>query len=172
MRTEILIASSLVIAALACFADLRTRRIPNRLTFGASALALAAYLVFEGPIGLAFSAGGWAVGCALFLPVFLLGGMGAGDVKLLAALGSWLGPVKVLWVALYGALAGGLLAVVVLLWAGALRSALANLGYLLWYWRLEGLRPVPTITLADTKSPRLPYALPIAVGLMVTLWLR
>ena len=50
--------------------------------------------------GLGLSLGGWLVGCALFLPWFLLRGMGAGDVKLLAALGAWLGPRDALWIAL------------------------------------------------------------------------
>lgn len=167
-----LTAASALLALLACIEDVRTRRIPNWLTFGGAAVALGTYLVLDGPSGLAFSGAGWAVGCAAFLPFFLLRGLGAGDVKLLAALGSWLGPANVVWVALYGALAGGVLAIVVLLWAGALRSAFANVGYLFYYWRTVGLGPVPTLTLADAKNPRLPYALPIAVGLVVTLWLR
>jgi len=172
MSAEIVVAASTVTAALACIEDLRSRRIPNQLTFGSAGLAFATYLLVAGSTGLASSAAGWTVGCALFLPIFLLKGMGAGDVKLLAAIGAWVGPTKIVWVALYGALAGGLLALVVLLNAGVLRPALENLGYLFAYWRTVGVRPVPTLTLTDAKSPKLPYAVPIAAGLMVTLWLR
>ena len=51
--------------------------------------------------------GGWMLGAALFFPVFALRGMGAGDVKLLAAVGAWLGPLQVVCVALVTSIAGG-----------------------------------------------------------------
>ena len=75
--------------------DIRTRRIPNVLTFGATIAALVFHGSTAGTSGLATSVGGWMVGAALFLPVFALRGMGAGDVKLLAAVGAWLGPLPV-----------------------------------------------------------------------------
>src|SRR5215212_8490883 len=90
--------------------DVRTRRIPNLLTFGGAAVALAYHAWTGGLHGLALGAGGWTIGLALFLPMFLLRGMGAGDVKLLAAVGAWLGPMGVVWCALYSVLAGGVLA--------------------------------------------------------------
>ncbi len=83
-----------------------------------------------------------------------------------------MGPFAALRIALMAALAGGVLAVVVLVNARYVRAALANLVTLVRHWAHSGLRPVPGMTLADAKSPRLPYAIPIAVGLMVTLWLR
>ena len=54
----------------------------------------------------------WA-GIVLFLPFFLLRGMGAGDVKLLAALGAWLGPMQTIWLALFTSIAGGVMALVI-----------------------------------------------------------
>jgi len=169
-------AASLVGAGLtgllACAWDLRTRRLPNVLTFGSAATALAFSMVAGGPRAFAWSLAGWAVGGAVFLPVFLLRGMGAGDVKLLAALGAWIGPLTVLWAALYGALAGGVLAVVVSLAHGYLGQAVRNLGHVVGYWRTFGPAPVPEFTLADAKGPRLPYALPIVVGTVAALWLR
>jgi len=80
---------ALVLGGLACVCDLRTRRIPNVLTFGGAAVALGYALASRGFGGLLTSLEGWGVGLALFLPMFLLGGMGAGDVKLLACLGAW-----------------------------------------------------------------------------------
>jgi prepilin peptidase CpaA len=106
------------------------------------------------------------------MPFFLLGGMGAGDVKLLAGLGAWMGPVAVLWVALYASLAGGALAVVVALGRGYLRTALTNVKNLLTFWVLVGPRPMPELTLERGEGPRLAYAVPIFVGALVTLWLR
>jgi len=163
---------AVVIGAAACWFDVRTRRIPNLLTFGA-AIAGIVYAIFaHGTAGLFASIAGWLVGCALFLPFFLLGGMGAGDVKLIAAIGSWLGPVVAFWVALYAMMAGGVMAVVLALATGYLRQALTNLSLLLMHWRVVGVRPLSELTLSEARGPRLPYALPITVGTVVALWLR
>ena len=61
--------------------------------------------------------------------------MGAGDVKLMAAIGAWLGPALALLTALYGAIAGGVLAIVVALSTGYLKTALSNLWRMLMHWR-------------------------------------
>ena len=92
----------LTIASLACVTDLRTRRIPNVLTFGAALAGLLYQFVSGGIDGLGHAALGWLVGAVIFILPFALGGLGGGDVKLLAALGAWLGPGDVaLAVALY-----------------------------------------------------------------------
>src|SRR4029450_2877695 len=80
------------LVAVASITDVRTRRIPNLLTFGAAIAALLFHVSTGGASGLITSAGGWMLGAALFFPVFALRGMGAGDVKLLAAVGAWVGP--------------------------------------------------------------------------------
>jgi prepilin peptidase CpaA len=165
-------AVALVVSAVACFTDLRTRRIPNVLTFGAAAAALVFSAAIGGWAGLGLALAGWIVGCALFLPWFLLGGMGAGDVKLLAALGAWLGPWAAFWVAIYAALAGGILAIVVSVARGYLKESFTNLWCLLMFWRVSGVRPMPDLTLRTARSPRLPYALPIAAGAVAAVWLR
>jgi prepilin peptidase CpaA len=150
----------MVVGAVACVTDLRSRRIPNWLTFGASLAAFGQ------------SVAGWMVGAALFLPLFLLGGMGAGDVKLMAALGAWTGPSTAMWMTLYAAVAGGFFAVAVTLWSGYLGQMLRNVWGLLMYWRIFGIRPHPELTLATASGPRLPYAFPITVGAVAVLWLR
>jgi prepilin peptidase CpaA len=94
-------------AALAC--DLRTRRIPNAIPL-AAALAALAWHALPGGAGLATSAGGLALGALLLLAPFALGGMGGGDVKLLGALGAWLGPASIFAVFAFGAVAGAALA--------------------------------------------------------------
>ena len=162
----------LSVATAACIWDLRTSRIPNYLTFGAAGAAVIYGLVDGGLAGLGSAASGWLVGCAAFLPFFLLGGMGAGDVKLMAALGAWVGPHTAIWVALYAGLAGGPLAVMAALLKGKLRQSVTNLWCLLMFWRVGGIRPMPGLTLRTAQSPRLPYALPIAAGAAVALWLR
>jgi prepilin peptidase CpaA len=118
------------------------------------------------------SAGGWATGIALFLPMFLLRGMGAGDVKLLGAAGAWLGPAGALWTALFAVLAGGVLALIVGARHRYLAKAFRNLWGLLGYWRVAGIRPLPGLTIEDAASPRVAYGVAIAAGTAATVFLK
>ena len=162
--------AALVIGGVACVTDIRSRRVPNWLTFSAASvgvLAQSLVSVGDGPIsGLV----GVVAGLAVFFPFFALGGLGAGDVKLMAALGAWLGWQDTVWTAAYGAIAGGVIAVALGLQSGYLGQALSNLKGILTTWWLVGVRPLPEHTLAEGRGPRLPYAIPIFVGLLVTLW--
>jgi prepilin peptidase CpaA len=160
------------VALAACFTDLKSRRVPNLLTFGATLAALVWGMAHGGLAGLGWAAAGWAAGLAVFLPFFLLRGIGGGDVKLVAAIGAWLGPVGALWVGAFGALAGGPLALIVAASSGHLKQAFANIWNLLTFWRVMGFKPHPGVNLDNTTAPRLPYAIPIFVGLVVTLWLQ
>jgi len=162
----------ILVAGVASWSDIRTGRIPNLLTFGAAAAGLAYLFASNGWSGLAEAIEGWAVGVLLFAPFFALGGLGAGDVKLLGALGAWIGPRETLWVALYASMAGGVMALIVALATGYLRRAVANLRMLITYWRVVGIRPLPELTLAGGHAPSLPYAVPMAAGLLVMLWLQ
>jgi len=161
-----------LVAVLAAGTDIFTRRIPNLLTFGAAAAALAFHAFQNGAAGAGLSAAGWLVGAAVFFPVFALGGLGAGDVKLVAALGAWLGPVGALQVAAASAVAGGAVALVVTWRARYLRTAIMNLGHLFRHWRVVGVRPMPELTLASGTGPRLAYAVPILLGTLGVVWLR
>jgi prepilin peptidase CpaA len=78
--------------AAAAVSDFRTRRVPNWLTLPAALGGLAFHTLAPQGWGLTTSLAGMALGFALLLVPFLLGGGGMGDVKLLAALGAWLGP--------------------------------------------------------------------------------
>jgi prepilin peptidase CpaA len=163
--------ASLVLAAIACWTDLRTRRIPNVLTFGAAGVGLAFHAFFSGS-GPLTALAGWITGVLLFSPLFLLRGMGAGDLKLLGALGAWLGPLMAVRIGLWSALAGGVLALIVALAHGYAGQALRNVWLLLTHWRVSGIKPVDSLTLDKGKGPRLAYAVPLMVGLMVALWTR
>ena len=162
----------LVIAGLACASDLRTRRIPNALTFGAAGAAIVFHLTTGGVDGAVASVGGCAIGIALMFAQYALGGMGAGDVKLLGALGAWLGPTDAIWLVLYTGVAGGVSALVVAALRGYLGQACRNIWVLLAYWRLAGVRPMAEMTLDTSRGPRLAYATSILAGTVVTLWLR
>jgi prepilin peptidase CpaA len=174
MNSATMMPAGIAIALAVCATayDLRTRRIPNMLTFGGAAVALAYHGVFGGTAGLATSLGGWLLGIALFFPFFALRGLGGGDVKLLGALGAWMGPFAVLYIGLYSTLAGGIFAVAVALRTGYLRQALANLKFLGSFWLTVGFHPAEGVTLDQKGTPRLAYAVPMLAGLLVTLWLQ
>lgn len=172
MTSQVAALAVLTIGLSASAFDVTTKRIPNVLTFGAAVSALAFHGVTGGLQGLGLSALGLVAGLAIFFPVFALGGMGAGDVKLLACLGAWLGPLGVLWTAMFGAIAGGVFAVVVSVLRGYARQAFRNIWFLLSHWRVAGIGPLSELTLEHGSGPRLAYAVPITAGALVTLWLR
>ena len=167
---HIRIGAVLVVAIVAVAFDVRTRRIPNLLTFGAAILAMLFAILSGGLPATLTAAFAWMLGVALFLPFFALGGMGAGDVKLLAALAAWLGPVDAVYMAIFTSMAGGVIGLAVTLARGYTRRALSNIWLMLMHWRVVGPKPVPGLTLSDGHAPRLAYAIPIAVGALCTLW--
>lgn len=161
---------AVAIGLVACATDVASRRVPNVLTATAIASGFLAHVILPGGHGALAALLGFAAGLAAFFPFFALGGMGGGDVKLMAALGTWIGWSPILWTALYGSVAGGVIAIGVGLAHGYLRQALSNIVGLLLVWQAQGVRPVPALTLEHGRGPRLPYAIPIFVGLVVTLW--
>lgn len=159
-------------ALIACVTDVTSRRVPNVVTFGAALAGVAVHIMLSGTRGALFAVIGWAVGLLLFLPLFALRGLGGGDVKLLAAFGAFVGPRLVVWAGLYGAIAGGVFAVALTVGRGVFGRTLGNLRFILTQWRLAGVAPVDGFTLDNSASVRLPYALPLACGLVVALWLQ
>ena len=159
-----------LVGAVASGWDIRTRRIPNLLTLGFPVFALVFHVAMQGTSGATMAAAGWGTGLAIFLPLFLLGGMGAGDVKLLAAFGAWLGVRGALETALAAGVIGGVLAIGLALTRNYASQAFANIWNLLLYWRAAGFRPHPTLTLDRHDGPRLAYAIPISLGALVSIW--
>jgi prepilin peptidase CpaA len=102
------------IVSLAALLDVRSRRIPNWLTLTAFIGGVAAQVLRAGPNGVVDALGGAALGLCLLLPFYAIRAIGAGDVKLLAAMGAWLGPQTLVSVAIYGALVGGAISIVLL----------------------------------------------------------
>lgn len=164
--------AALGIAAVASVIDLRTQRIPNLLTVGAALLGFAYHGVVSGVTGLGWALAGWVAGALVFIVPFALRGLGGGDVKLLAALGAWLGVKDVFWLALYTGVAGGVLALLVALAHGYTRRAAQNIWLLFCHWRVSGLRALPEITIQESKAPKLAYAVPILIGTIGVIWFR
>lgn len=128
MSEMMLVAILSAVLAIAVSYDLRFRRIPNWLTFP----AMIAGILYHGYVGgipaLSLSLGGLVVGFALFFIFYMVGGMGAGDVKLMAAIGSLLGPKDVVFAGLYTAIAGGVYAILLMVARKTNREALARYG--------------------------------------------
>lgn len=162
----------LAIAAAASITDITTRRIPNVLTFGAAAGALLVRGMLFGTAGVIDAGAGWLTGFLIVFPLFFVRGLGAGDVKLVAALGAWVGPVDAVWLALYASMCGGVVGVGYALARGYLRTAFSNMVTIGNHWRTTGFKPVPGLTLENADSLKLPYAIPILLGTLVTLWVR
>jgi len=157
---------ALLVCALAAAAlwDWKYRKIPNLITFPLAIASLGYHGATRGMPGLLFSLGGLALGIAVLILFYLQGGMGAGDVKLMGAVGSALGPLGVLNAFLLAALAGGLYAVILL---AAFRRQRPLLISRSWY-RVRALLANGMLAAGpaekDTDMPRLCYGIAIAVG--------
>jgi prepilin peptidase CpaA len=129
MNDTILNATLFVVLALATYTDLRRRRIPNVLTFSAVGVGLVLNLALGGFEGVRDSAQGAGLGLAMLFPLFMLRWMGAGDVKLMAAIGAIKGPEFVFYACLWAAVFGGAIALIGLLRSQRLGLALGHLYY-------------------------------------------
>jgi prepilin peptidase CpaA len=147
---------------LSAVVDMRTRRVPNPLTMGIAATGLTFAATRLSGLTIAAAALGFAVGLGLMLLPYLFGAMGGGDLKLFAALGTFLGPRPILQAFLYTLLAGGILAVVVALQRRRLQETMQNAAELV----TSGGANAAAIE-HPTSNNRFAYAPAIAVGTLV-----
>jgi prepilin peptidase CpaA len=163
----------LLFLAGAVITDLRARIVPNALVLaGAMTGFLLAALHPQGTDFLS-AVGGLALGLAVFLPLYLLRAMGAGDVKLMAMAGAFLGYAAILEAALWVLLTGGALALVFALRRGVARRMAANLREMLFSAAASvQLRSLPDFSTGPQTAARLPYAVAIALGVVAFLLAR
>lgn len=155
--------SLLVILALAVRQDLTERRVANTLTLAGLACGLVLQALVGGTSGFIDALAGAGVGLLCFLPWYLAKGMGAGDVKLMAAAGAFFGPVGAFIAAMLSLVSGGVLALAFMLWrAHGMRTAAAGGAPN----AADGSNPT------QLRKERFPYAAAIAVGVVITMWLR
>jgi prepilin peptidase CpaA len=118
--------------------------------------------------------GGLALGLALFLPLYALRAMGAGDVKLLAMVGAFVGPNDIWQTALASLFVGGALAVIYVFFKGTVRRLMQNLSTLFRQSVISTMvGSMPSLRVdASQTAGRLPYAVAIALGTIIFLFLR
>lgn len=171
--SQILQYSSLLTLVWVAFAfDVHQRRIPNALTLSAAVLGIVMQLLNGGTGGMMMAVSGLAVGFAILLPGYLMRATGAGDVKLMAAAGTFLGPSGVLLAGLVSIAAGALIAAS--LAAGSLLSASARTPWQRYGFMLRSLVTTGRFFYMPPKEGevmgrRFPFALSIAIGTTITL---
>lgn len=150
--------------------DVRERRIPNWLSASAMIAGLLLNLVFLGMSGLAHSLLGLALTGGALLAPFFLGGIGAGDVKMMGAVGALLGPSLGLQAVIAGFIAGGVFAVAHLAYVGRVgEKARATALMVADSVRSRALAPLRG-NLDDPTAVAMPYSLPLGVGALLVLF--
>jgi prepilin peptidase CpaA len=153
------IAAGVIVATVI---DIRTRRIPNELTAAMAGIGVGLAATGVSGVPLWASMVGFMLGLALMMPGHLLGATGAGDVKLMAAIGAIVGPAMVVSAFLFTAIAGGVLAVVVAMRRRRLTATLAGTGRL-----ISGSLDARETLRSASPARRFAYGPAIAVGSIV-----
>jgi len=171
LLSEIALAALVVVAAVY---DIRFRRIPNWLVVAGFCLGLTFNVFFHRVDGLILALLGAVLALIVYLPFFALRAMGAGDVKLMIAIGAFVGAKNWLILFLITAILGGILALCLLLIRGGLIRAFQNVLFILG--ELVRLRPPyqgdPALDVAHPRAVTLPHGVSIALGTLVFLLLE
>jgi len=156
-----LLAGAVVLAVIAGWTDLRSRRIPNWLTVSGLLIGIAGSTALSGWGGLKSSLLGAALGLALLLPFVLLRSLGAGDWKLAGALGAFTGPAVLVDLLLGSVFVAGVMAVALVIYKGRVLQTMRNIGHILLSlvtFRLPGRQ----VSLDNPDSLKIPYGVALA----------
>lgn len=158
---------TLLLTLSAAVVDWRHRRIPNWLTVPGIVAGVTAHTVISGWPGAKMSLEGAGLGLVILLPFVLLRAMGAGDWKLMGAVGAFLGPMLLLFVLLGSVFVGGLMAVVEAVRAGKLKETILNIGVLAQGFAVFGFHANPEISIDNPKSLKVPFGVAVALATIV-----
>jgi prepilin peptidase CpaA len=165
----ILLCSSLLIAAVQ---DMRFQKIPNLVTYPTMGIGLVYHFATNRLDGLLFSAGGLGVGIGIFILPYLMGGMGAGDAKLMGAAGTILGPKGVFIAALFSAAIGGVYALILLLINRRFLKGLISRHATTLKTFVMTRQFILIPAAKDEKKPKLCYGIAIALGTLLYVFLE
>jgi prepilin peptidase CpaA len=155
---------ALGVTFVAAFVDFRTHKIPNWLTVPALFAGIALRSFLGGWTGTKASLEGAGIALILLLPLVLMRALGAGDWKLMGAVGAFLGPVMFLFVLLGSFLVSGLMAIVEMLRTQRVKETFHNLGVLVQGFFSFGLRAHPEISLDNPALLKLPFGVAAAIS--------
>ncbi len=155
------------LASAIIYMDVRYRRIPNKLVFATLVAGLTLNGLFGGVHGVVSAIGGLTLGFAMMFALHVFGTMGAGDVKLFAAVGAIVGTSQVLPTLFVVALTGGVFALGKMIYARRVGRTMAGVAQF-FYGLLPG-QTVPQFEVPADRSYTLPYALPICFGGLISL---
>jgi prepilin peptidase CpaA len=172
LNSEAISVCAVLVAIVAGTLDWRSRRIPNWLTVPAFVAGLGMNLFVSGISGGLHSLEGAGVVMMVLLPVVLLRGLGAGDWKLMGALGAWLGPTRVIVVLLVTIGVSGLLALIQIIRKKRFVQTIRNMWELLRGFFVFGLHPHPEINLDNPSAVSLPFGVAAALATLGCFWAR
>lgn len=169
---EIYIAVLILIVAAAAWVDIRDHRIPNQLVTIGLLIAVAYHALSPFGHGTGFTIAGLAVGMLALMPLYVLGMMGAGDVKLMGMVGAYIGTAAVISAVLATLIAGGILALIASAHKRALPQLLCNLQTMLIQRDIRRMGGAGSDLMpAPPSVGKLPYAVAIAAGTAVQIFM-
>ncbi|WNF36972.1 prepilin peptidase [Bacillaceae bacterium IKA-2] len=153
----------LIVLVICLITDLKSRKIYNKVLFPTLVIAFVGHFMISGWAGVGSASLGFLLGLAILLIPFLLGGMGAGDVKLLAVIGALKGSAFVLTTAIYMALVGGIIALVIIL---SKKGRAKGLFYHFWAKK----HGIDLLYEKSALSATFPYGVAIVAGALLALY--
>jgi prepilin peptidase CpaA len=162
--TQTIWAVTILLTALAAFVDFRSRKIPNWLTVPAFVAGLTLRTVLFGWPGAKSALEGTGLALLVLLPLVLMRALGAGDWKLMGAVGAFLGPLMFLFVLLGSILVSGIMAIVEMARTRRVRETFHNLHVLVQGFFTFGLRANPKISLDNPELLKLPFGVAVAIA--------
>ncbi len=158
---------ALGVTLLAGWVDFRTSKIPNWLTVPALILGVGVHILVAGWPGAKTSLEGAGLALVLLLPLVLLRGLGAGDWKLMGAVGAFLGPLMFLFVLVGSILVSGLMAMVAIMRTHRVVETIRNMWVLVRGFFSFGLRANPKISLDNPTLLKVPFGVAVAVSTLI-----
>lgn len=146
--------------------DLRSRKIPNWLTYPAIPVAIVLHWIVAGGHAALLSLAGTAVGLGVLLPFVLLGGLGGGDWKLMGALGAFFEPKRLVPVLVITLMINGLMALALVIWRKRLGRTVRNIGKMTA--ALSSLRsPGPELSIESSEADKVPFGIAAAIATLL-----